>query len=61
MDARPPFGSSVPKRGSPYAVFGVFLGAAVLFAHPAIVSAIYAGSRVLVRLLFAPLLAESQA
>ena len=40
-----------------YAVFGVFLGAAALFAHPVIVSAIYAGTHVLVQLLFTPLLA----
>jgi ABC-type Na+ efflux pump permease subunit len=40
-----------------YAVFGVFLAAAALFAHPAIVSAIYAGTHVLVQLLFTPLLA----
>jgi ABC-2 type transport system permease protein len=31
-----------------YAVFGIFLGAAALFAHPVIVSAIYAGTHVLV-------------
>jgi hypothetical protein len=36
---------------------GTFLGAAALFAHPVIVSAIYAGSHVLVQLLFTPLLA----
>ena len=40
-----------------YVVFGVFLGIAALFAHPAIVSAIYAGSHVMVQLLFTPLLA----
>lgn len=40
-----------------YGVFGVFLAAAALFAHPAIVSAIYAGTHVLVQLLFTPLLA----
>lgn len=47
----------IPTLVIAYAVFGVILGAAALFAHPAIVSAIYAGSRVLVQLLFTPLLA----
>jgi len=40
-----------------YAVFGIFLAVAGLFAHPAIVAAIYAGPHVLVQLLFTPLLA----
>jgi ABC-2 type transport system permease protein len=40
-----------------YLVFGVFLAAAALIAHPVIVSAIYAGTHVLVQLLFTPLLA----
>jgi ABC-2 type transport system permease protein len=40
-----------------YAVFGIFLVIAALFAHPAIVSAIYAGTHILVQLLFTPLLA----
>jgi ABC-2 type transport system permease protein len=40
-----------------YTIFGIFLGAAALFAHPAIVSAIYAGTHVLVQLVFTPLLA----
>ncbi|MCL2781831.1 MAG: ABC transporter permease [Actinomycetia bacterium] len=40
-----------------YAVFGVFLGAAALFAHPVIATAIYSGQHVLVQLLFTPLLA----
>lgn len=47
----------VPTLVIAYAVFGVFLAAAALFAHPAIVSAIYAGTHVLVQLLFTPLLA----
>ena len=38
-------------------VLGVFLAAAALFAHPVTVSAIYAGTHVLVQLLFTPLLA----
>ncbi len=40
-----------------YVVFGIFLAAAALFAHPAIASAIYAGTHVLIQLLFTPLLA----
>jgi ABC-type Na+ efflux pump permease subunit len=40
-----------------YAIFGIFLGIAALFAHPVIASAIYAGTHVLVQLLFTPLLA----
>jgi ABC-2 type transport system permease protein len=47
----------VPTLVIAYAVFGIFLGAAALFAHPVIVSAIYAGTHVLVQLLFTPLLA----
>jgi ABC-type Na+ efflux pump permease subunit len=47
----------VPTLVTAYAVFGIFLAAAALFAHPVIVSAIYAGPHVLVQLLFTPLLA----
>ena len=47
----------VPTLVIAYAVFGIFLAIAALFAHPVIVSAIYAGSHVLVQLLFTPLLA----
>lgn len=47
----------VPTLVIAYAVFGVFLAIAALFAHPVIVSAIYAGSHVLVQFLFTPLLA----
>ena len=36
---------------------GIFLAAAALFAHPVIASAIYAGTHVLVQVLFTPLLA----
>jgi ABC-type Na+ efflux pump permease subunit len=46
-----------PTLAIAYAVFGVFLAAAALFAHPVIVSAIYARSHLLVQLLFTPLLA----
>jgi ABC-type Na+ efflux pump permease subunit len=47
----------VPTFVTAYAVFGIFLAVAALFAHPVIVSAIYAGTHVLVQLLFTPLLA----
>jgi len=47
----------VPTLVIAYAVFGIFLAIAALFAHPAIVSAVYAGSHVLVQFLFTPLLA----
>ena len=40
-----------------YAIFGIFLAATALFAHPGIDSAVFAGSHVLVQLLFTPLLA----
>jgi ABC-2 type transport system permease protein len=40
-----------------YALFGLFLGTAELFAHPAVLSAIFERSHVLVQLLFTPLLA----
>jgi ABC-2 type transport system permease protein len=47
----------VPTLVIAYAVFGIFLAVAALFAHPVIVTAIYAGTHVLVQLLFTPLLA----
>jgi ABC-type Na+ efflux pump permease subunit len=47
----------VPTLVVAYAVFGIFLAVAALFAHPVIVSAIYAGTHVLVQFLFTPLLA----
>lgn len=47
----------VPTLVIAYAVFGAFLAAGALFAHPVIVSAIYAGTHVLVQFLFTPLLA----
>jgi ABC-2 type transport system permease protein len=40
-----------------YTIFGIFLAATALFAHPGIASAVFAGSHVLVQLLFTPLLA----
>jgi ABC-type Na+ efflux pump permease subunit len=40
-----------------YTIFGIFLAATALFAHPGIASAVFAGSHILVQLLFTPLLA----
>lgn len=40
-----------------YAVFGLFLAIAALVAHPAIASAVFSGTHVLIQLLFTPLLA----
>ena len=47
----------IPTLVIAYAVFGVFLAVPALFAHPAVDSAIYAGTHVLVQLLVTPLLA----
>lgn len=46
-----------PTLAIAYAVFGVFLAATALLAHPGIESAVFSGSHVLVQLLFTPLLA----
>lgn len=46
----------VPTLLMAYGLFGLFLGAAELFAHPAVVSVIFERSHVLVQLLFTPLL-----
>src|SRR6202050_2641647 len=47
----------VPTLVIAYAVFGIFLAVAGLFANPVITSAIYSGTHVLVQLVFTPLLA----
>jgi ABC-2 type transport system permease protein len=47
----------VPTLVIAYVVFGIFLAVAGLFARPAVDSAIYAGTHVLVQVLFTPLLA----
>ena len=47
----------VPALVVAYAIFGVFLGAAALFARPGVAPAIFAGPHLLVQLLFTPLLA----
>lgn len=46
----------VPTLGIAYAVFGIFLGVAALFAHPGVTSAVFEPSHLLVQLLFTPLL-----
>jgi ABC-2 type transport system permease protein len=48
---------AVPTLTISYAIFGIFLAVAKLFAHAGIDSAIFAGTHVLVQLLFTPLLA----
>ncbi|MFZ0380344.1 MAG: ABC transporter permease subunit [Solirubrobacteraceae bacterium] len=47
----------VPTLGIAYAVFGIFLGVAAIFAQPSVASAVFEGSHLLVQLLFTPLLA----
>ncbi len=47
----------IPTLMIAYAIFGIFLAIAALFAHPGIRSAIFAGSHIPVQLLFTPLLA----
>lgn len=47
----------LPTLGIAYAIFGVFLAAAGLFAHPAVASAVFEGSHLVTQLLFTPLLA----
>jgi ABC-type Na+ efflux pump permease subunit len=48
---------AAPTLTIAYAIFGIFVAAAKLFANPVIASAVFAGSHVLVQLLFTPLLA----
>jgi ABC-2 type transport system permease protein len=47
----------VPTLAIAYAVFGVFLGVAAIVAQPGVAAAVFKGSRLLVQLLFTPLLA----
>ena len=47
----------VPALAVAYAIFGIFLAAAALFARPGVASAVFGGSHLLVQLLFTPLLA----
>ena len=47
----------IPALAISYAIFGIFLAIAALFAHPAIESAIFSGSHIPVQLAFTPLLA----
>jgi ABC-type Na+ efflux pump permease subunit len=48
---------AIPTLTIAYAIFGIFLAAAALFAHAAISSAVFAGTHILIQLLFTPLLA----
>ncbi len=48
---------AAPTLTIAYAIFGIFLAATALLAHSAISSAVFAGTHVLVQLLFTPLLA----
>jgi ABC-type transport system involved in multi-copper enzyme maturation permease subunit len=47
----------LPTLGIAYAIFGVFLACTALFAHAAVVSAVFEGTHLLTQLLFTPLLA----
>lgn len=47
---------AIPTLLVAYAIFGIFLAIAALFAHAGIQSAIFAGPHILVQLLFTPLL-----
>lgn len=46
-----------PTLAVSYAIFGIFLAGTALFAHAAIVSAVFTSSHILVQLLFTPLIA----
>jgi ABC-type transport system involved in multi-copper enzyme maturation permease subunit len=46
-----------PTLGVAYGIFGIFLAATGLFAHPAVASAVFESSHLIVQLLFTPLLA----
>jgi ABC-type Na+ efflux pump permease subunit len=47
----------IPTLFVAYLMFGIFLAIAALFAHPAIESAVFSGSHILVQVMFTPLLA----
>lgn len=47
----------VPALAVAYAIFGIFLAATAIFAHPAVASAVFEPSHLLVQLLFTPLIA----
>lgn len=47
----------LPTLAVAYVIFGIFLGAVALFAHPAIASAIFERGHLVVQLLFTPLIA----
>jgi ABC-2 type transport system permease protein len=47
----------LPVLAVAYVIFGIFLGAVALFAHPAVASAVFERDHLLVQLLFTPLVA----
>ena len=47
----------IPAVAVAYVIFGIFLGAAAAFAHPAIASAVFERDHILAQLLFTPLIA----
>ena len=51
------FAALLPTLVIAYAMFGVFLAVVAVFAHPAVSSAVFERSHVLIQLLFTPLLA----
>lgn len=51
------FAALLPTLVIAYAMFGIFLTLAALFAHPAVSSAVFERSHILIQLLFTPLLA----
>jgi ABC-type Na+ efflux pump permease subunit len=51
------FAALLPTLAVAYTVFGIFLAAAAIFSHPAVESAVFESSHILVQVLFTPLLA----
>ncbi len=47
----------LPTLAVAYVIFGIFLGAVAVFAHPAVTSAVFERDHLLVQLLFIPLIA----
>jgi ABC-2 type transport system permease protein len=47
----------LPALAVAYVIFGIFLGAVALFAHPAVASAVFERDHLLIQLLFTPLVA----
>jgi ABC-2 type transport system permease protein len=47
----------LPALAVAYVIFGIFLGAVALFAHPAVASAVFERDHLLIQLVFTPLVA----